>query len=157
VRGQLEVQIRRLVDRPAGFHSAADGDRAPRSASWYNQLRGLASVSSSCSASWWRPCRSLSALREIYSARHGAALGQPPAERQAAAAGAVDRRRHRPRRHLRRRVRRGTGRSAPPRRAEDCAERFARGRPTTGLNMRRIGADDRRCRISASTASISAG
>ena len=26
VRGQLEVQIHRLVDRLAGFHSAADGD-----------------------------------------------------------------------------------------------------------------------------------
>ena len=45
VRGQLEVQIRRLVDRLAGFHSASDGDaRAKKRELVHTVLRGLASV-----------------------------------------------------------------------------------------------------------------
>ena len=53
VRGQLEVQIHRLVDRLAGFHSAADGDSAPRSATWCTPccVGWRAASSSSCSAS----------------------------------------------------------------------------------------------------------
>ena len=44
VRGQLEVQVRRLVDRLAGFHSAADGDaRAKKRDLVHTVLRGLAS------------------------------------------------------------------------------------------------------------------
>src|SRR4030095_89274 len=44
VRGQLEVQIHRLVDRLAGFHSAADGDsRAKKRDLVHTVLRGLAS------------------------------------------------------------------------------------------------------------------
>src|SRR6266850_277984 len=43
VRGQLEVQIHRLVDRLAGFHSAADGDsRAKKRDLVHTVLRGLA-------------------------------------------------------------------------------------------------------------------
>jgi hypothetical protein len=43
VRGQLEVQIHRLVDRLAGFHSAADGDaRAKKRELVHTVLRGLA-------------------------------------------------------------------------------------------------------------------
>ncbi|HTR86972.1 MAG TPA: virulence factor SrfC family protein, partial [Reyranella sp.] len=43
VRGQLEVQVRRLVDRLAGFHSAADGDaRAKKRDLVQTVLRGLA-------------------------------------------------------------------------------------------------------------------
>jgi hypothetical protein len=43
VRGQLEVQVRRLVDRLAGFHSAADGDaRAKKRDLVHTVLRGLA-------------------------------------------------------------------------------------------------------------------
>ena len=45
VRGQLEVQIHRLVDRLAGFHSAADGDsRAKKRDLVHTVLRGLASL-----------------------------------------------------------------------------------------------------------------
>ena len=44
VRGQLEVQLRRLVDRLAGFHSAADGDaRTKKRDLVHTVLRGLAS------------------------------------------------------------------------------------------------------------------
>jgi hypothetical protein len=44
VRGQLEVQVRRLVDRLAGFHSASDGDaRAKKRDLVHTVLRGLAS------------------------------------------------------------------------------------------------------------------
>ena len=43
VRGQLEVQLRRLVDRLAGFHSAADGDaRLKKRDLVQTVLRGLA-------------------------------------------------------------------------------------------------------------------
>src|SRR5207344_943446 len=43
VRGQLEVQVRRLVDRLAGFHSAADGDsRTKKRDLVQTVLRGLA-------------------------------------------------------------------------------------------------------------------
>ena len=43
VRGQLEIQVRRLVDRLAGFHSAADGDaRAKKRDLVHTVLRGLA-------------------------------------------------------------------------------------------------------------------
>ncbi len=53
MRGQLDIQIRRLVDRLAGFHSAADGDaRAKKRDLVHTVLRGLAScIHSSCSAS----------------------------------------------------------------------------------------------------------
>jgi hypothetical protein len=45
VRGQLEIQVRRLVDRLAGFHSAADGDaRAKKRDLVHTVLRGLATV-----------------------------------------------------------------------------------------------------------------
>jgi hypothetical protein len=43
VRGQLDVQLHRLVDRLAGFHSAADGDaRAKKRDLVHAVLRGLA-------------------------------------------------------------------------------------------------------------------
>ncbi len=43
VRGQLEIQVRRLVDRLAGFHSASDGDaRAKKRDLVHTVLRGLA-------------------------------------------------------------------------------------------------------------------
>ncbi len=43
VRGQLEVQMKRLVDRLMGFHSAADGDaRAKKRELVHSVLRGLA-------------------------------------------------------------------------------------------------------------------
>src|SRR6266446_1578803 len=42
VRGQLEIQIRRLVDRLAGFHNATDGDaRTKKRDLLYTVLRGL--------------------------------------------------------------------------------------------------------------------
>ena len=45
VRGQLEIQLRRLVDRLAGFHSASDGDaRAKKRDLIHTVLRGLANV-----------------------------------------------------------------------------------------------------------------
>ncbi|WP_289296058.1 virulence factor SrfC family protein [uncultured Reyranella sp.] len=45
VRGQLDVQLRRLVDRLAGFHSASDGDaRAKKRELIQTVLRGLANV-----------------------------------------------------------------------------------------------------------------
>ena len=43
VRGQLDVQLHRLVDRLAGFHSAADGNsRAKKRELVHAVLRGLA-------------------------------------------------------------------------------------------------------------------
>jgi hypothetical protein len=43
VRGQLDIQVRRLVDRLAGFHSAADGDaRTKKRDLVHTVLRGLA-------------------------------------------------------------------------------------------------------------------
>ena len=43
VRGQLDIQVRRLVDRLAGFHSASDGDaRAKKRDLVHTVLRGLA-------------------------------------------------------------------------------------------------------------------
>ena len=43
MRGQLDVQLRRLVDRLAGFHSASDGDaRAKKRDLVHTVLRGLA-------------------------------------------------------------------------------------------------------------------
>ncbi len=45
VRGQLDVQLRRLVDRLAGFHSASDGDaRTKKRELVHTVLRGLANV-----------------------------------------------------------------------------------------------------------------
>lgn len=43
VRGQLEVQMRRFVDRLAGFHSASDGDAQTKKRELvHTVLRGLA-------------------------------------------------------------------------------------------------------------------
>ncbi|MGD9880712.1 MAG: virulence factor SrfC family protein [Reyranella sp.] len=151
VRGQLEVQIRRLVDRLAGFHSAADGDsRAEKRDLVHTVLRGLG------------PCIQQqlfgelvaalhvaeSALREIYfrisTARPAEEAdgrnGKAPAHVTQATGASVDL---------------GAifadvfgdepGRSAPPAGVlEDRAERFAREAAEYWLeNMRRVGADEK--------------
>ncbi len=148
VRGQLEVQMRRLVDRLAGFHSAADGDaRAKKRDLVHTVLRGLASciqqqlfgelVSSLQVAD--------SALRDIYfrisTARSADQQGSMPTGQVTQSTGAT--------------VDLGAifadvfgeeeGRAAPPSGVlEDRAERFAREAAEYWLeNMRRIGADDK--------------
>ena len=166
VRGQLEVQIRRLVDRLAGFHSAADGDaRAKKRDLVHTVLRGLATCIQHQLFGELMAALQIadSALREIYfriSTARAGRRGQRP-ERQAAGPGdAVDRRRHRSRRHLRRRVRRG---GRPRRAARRACSRIAPSAsparpPTTGWRTCAGSAPTRRrCRTSASTASISAG
>ena len=113
VRGQLEVQLRRLVDRLAGFHSAADGDsRAKKRDLVHTVLRGLATcIQQQLFGELVAALQvaDFGAARHLLAHRHRARGRRAGAqERQAAGAGhAVERRDRRSRRDLRRRVRRG--------------------------------------------------
>lgn len=151
VRGQLEVQVRRLVDRLAGFHSAADGDaRAKKRDLVHTVLRGLATCiqhqlfGELVAALQIRD----SALRDIYfriaTARSGEdveakrAKSAPPSQSATGASvdlGAI----------FADVFGEDAGHSAPPSGVlEDRAERFAREAAEYWLeNMRRIGADDK--------------
>ena len=151
VRGQLEVQIHRLVDRLAGFHSAADGDsRAKKRDLVHTVLRGLASCIQQQLFGELMAALQIadSALREIYfristarpsdeaNGRNGKAPGQVSQSTGAAVdLGAIfaDVFGEEP------------GRSAPPSGVlEDRAERFAREAADYWLeNMRRVGADEK--------------
>src|SRR5262245_42361175 len=152
VRGQLEVQIHRLVDRLAGFHSAADGDaRAKKRELVHTVLRGLANCIQQQLFGELVVALHVaeSALREIYfrisTARptdetNGRNGGKPPTQVTQATGASIDL---------------GAifadvfgeeaGRSAPPSGVlEDRAERFAREAADYWLeNMRRIGADEK--------------
>lgn len=149
VRGQLEVQMRRLVDRLAGFHSAADGDaRAKKRDLVQTVLRGL----STCIQHqlFGELVATLqvadSALRDIYfrisTARPAEDQNKTKSGSQAAQSTGAS-------------VDLGAifadvfgeedGRDAPPSGVlEDRAERFAREAAEYWLeNMRRIGADEK--------------
>jgi hypothetical protein len=151
VRGQLEVQIHRLVDRLAGFHSAADGDaRAKKRDLVHTVLRGLASCIQQQLFGELMAALQIadSALREIYfristarpSDETNGRNGKPPGQVSQSTGAAVDL---------------GAifadvfgeeaGRSAPPSGVlEDRAERFAREAADYWLeNMRRVGADEK--------------
>lgn len=152
VRGQLDVQIRRLVDRLAGFHSASDGDaRTKKRDLVHTVLRGLADVIQQQLFGELVAALQVAdtALREIYfriatarasddaPARNGKA--QSPVAQSTGAAvdlGAIfadvfgeEANRHAP---------------APSGVLEDRAERFAREAADYWLkNMRRVGADEK--------------
>ena len=155
VRGQLEIQVRRLVDRLAGFHSASDGDaRAKKRDLVHTVLRGLATCIQQQLFGELVAALQIAdtALRDIYfriatarpsdeqapaTASNGKA-GGPVAQSTGAAVdlGAIfadvfgD----------------DAGRSAPPPSGvlEDRAERFAREAAEYWLeNMRRVGADEK--------------
>ena len=151
VRGQLEVQIHRLVDRLAGFHSAADGDsRAKKRDLVHTVLRGLATCIQQQLFGELMAALQIadSALREIYfristaraSDEANGRNGKSPAQVSQSTGAAVDL---------------GAifadvfgeepGRSAPPSGVlEDRAERFAREAADYWLeNMRRVGADEK--------------
>ncbi len=152
VRGQLEVQVRRLVDRLAGFHSAADGDaRLKKRDLVHTVLRGLASCIQQQLFGELVAALQIAdtALRDIYfriaTARsadegNGVGNGRPPAPSSPSTGAAVDL---------------GAifadvfgedeGRKPPPSGVlEDRAERFAREAAEYWLeNMRRIGADEK--------------
>ena len=151
VRGQLEVQIHRLVDRLAGFHSAADGDsRAKKRDLVHTVLRGLASCIQQQLFGELMAALQIadSALREIYfristaraSDEANGRNGKSSAQVSQSTGAAVDL---------------GAifadvfgeeaGRSAPPSGVlEDRAERFAREAADYWLeNMRRVGADEK--------------
>ncbi|TBR27062.1 MAG: virulence factor, partial [Reyranella sp.] len=151
VRGQLEVQLRRLVDRLAGFHSASDGDaRAKKRDLVHTVLRGLANVIQQQLFGELVAALQVAdtALREIYfriaTARPSDEgvdrNGKPHAAAAQSTGAAVDL---------------GAifadvfgeepGRGAPPAGVlEDRAERFAREAAEYWLeNMRRIGADEK--------------
>jgi hypothetical protein len=151
VRGQLEIQIRRLVDRLAGFHSAADGDsRAKKRDLVHTVLRGLSTCIQQQLFGELMAALQIAdtALREIYfrisTARPAddanGRNGKPPAQVAQSTGAAVDL---------------GAifadvfgedaGRSAPPSGVlEDRAERFAREAAEYWLeNMRRVGADEK--------------
>jgi hypothetical protein len=149
VRGQLEVQVRRLVDRLAGFHSASDGDaRAKKRELVQTVLRGLAACIQHQLFGELVAALQVadSALRDIYfriaTARSGeeanGAAKPPPGQSSTGASvdlgaifadvfGEED------------------NRSAPPAGVlEDRADRFAREAAEYWLeNMRRVGADDK--------------
>jgi hypothetical protein len=152
VRGQLEVQVRRLVDRLAGFHSASDGDaRAKKRELVQTVLRGLATCIQHQLFGELVAALQVAdtALRDIYfriaTARSGedpdkTKAGKPQPQGQSSTGASVDL---------------GAifadvfgeeaGRSAPPSGVlEDRAERFAREAAEYWLeNMRRVGADDK--------------
>ncbi|MEA2845974.1 MAG: hypothetical protein QOG78_1255 [Rhodospirillaceae bacterium] len=151
VRGQLEIQIRRLVDRLAGFHSAADGDsRAKKRDLVHTVLRGLSTCIQQQLFGELMAALQIAdgALREIYfristarpSDETNSRNGKPPAQVAQSTGAAVDL---------------GAifadvfgeepGRSAPPSGVlEDRAERFAREAAEYWLeNMRRVGADEK--------------
>ncbi|MBS0521398.1 MAG: virulence factor [Proteobacteria bacterium] len=151
VRGQLAVQVRRLVDRLAGFHSASDGDaRAKKRELVHTVLRGLATCIQQQLFGELIAALQVadSALRDIYfrisTARSAEQTdprnGRPNGQVTQATGATVDL---------------GAifadvfgeedGRTPPPSGVlEDRAERFAREAAEYWLeNMRRIGADDR--------------
>ncbi|MBV8391718.1 MAG: virulence factor, partial [Alphaproteobacteria bacterium] len=148
VRGQLEVQMKRLVDRLAGFHSAAEGDaRAKKRELVHTVLRGLATcIQQQLFGELMGQLQVAdSALRDIYfriSTRSSTESQANKAGGQSAAATGAT-------------VDLGAifadvfgdedGRAAPPSGVlEDRAERFAREAAEYWLeNMRRIGADDK--------------
>jgi hypothetical protein len=150
VRGQLEIQVRRLVDRLAGFHSAADGDsRTKKRELVQTVLRGLSTCIQHQLFGEIIAALQIndSALRDIYfriaTARAAEDTGKAskPANQAAQSTGAS--------------VDLGAifadvfgeeeGQAAPPSGVlEDRAERFAREAAEYWLeNMRRIGADDK--------------
>jgi hypothetical protein len=152
VRGQLDVQLHRLVDRLAGFHSAADGDsRAKKRDLVHAVLRGLATcIQQQLFGELVAQLQVAdSALRDIYLriATARTAEGEPerkngkmPGQVTQSSGATVDL---------------GAifadvfgeedGRKAPPAGVlEDRAERFAREAAEYWLeNMRRIGADEK--------------
>jgi hypothetical protein len=152
VRGQLDVQLHRLVDRLAGFHSAADGDsRAKKRDLVHAVLRGLATcIQQQLFGELVGQLQVAdSALRDIYLriATARTAEGEPerkngklPGQVTQSSGATVDL---------------GAifadvfgeedGRKAPPAGVlEDRAERFAREAAEYWLeNMRRIGADEK--------------
>ena len=165
VRGQLEIQIRRLVDRLAGFHSAADGDaRAKKRDLVHTVLRGLATCIQQQLFGELMAALQIAdaALREIY---FRISTARPPTKPTAATASRRPRWRSRPappsisarssptssaRSPAAARRRRACWRTAPsasPARPPNTGWRTCAGSAPTR----------RRCRISASTASISAG
>ena len=152
VRGQLDVQVRRLVDRLAGFHSASDGDaRAKKRDLVHTVLRGLATCIQQQLFGELVGALQITdtALRDIYfriatarpsdeqvvtNGKAGSAVAQSTGA--AVDLGAIfadvfgD----------------DAGRSAPPPSGvlEDRAERFAREAAEYWLeNMRRVGADEK--------------
>ena len=150
VRGQLDVQLRRLVDRLAGFHNANDGDsRTKKRDLVHTVLRGLASCIQQQLFGELVGALQVAdtALREIYFRISTAqpsddanGLAKPASQVSQSTGAAVDL---------------GAifadvfgeepGRSAPPSGVlEDRAERFAREASDYWLeNMRRVGADDK--------------
>lgn len=150
VRGQLDVQIHRLVDRLAGFHSASDGDaRAKKRELVHTVLRGLATCIQHQLFGELVAALQVadSALREIYfristarPSEEGNGLAKPPAAVTQSTGASIDL---------------GAifadvfgeeaGRGAPPSGVlEDRAERFAREAADYWLeNMRRVGADEK--------------
>ncbi|MDP2333088.1 MAG: virulence factor SrfC family protein [Reyranella sp.] len=152
VRGQLEIQARRLVDRLAGFHSASDGDaRAKKRDLVHTVLRGLATCIQQQLFGELVAALQVAdgALREIYfriatarsSDEQAAANGKASGPVTQSTGAAVDL---------------GAifadvfgedeGRDAPPPSGvlEDRAERFAREAAEYWLeNMRRVGADEK--------------
>lgn len=147
VRGQLEVQVRRLVDRLAGFHSASDGDaRAKKRDLVQTVLRGLASCIQHQLFGELVAALQIadSALRDIYfriaTARSGEdAEAKPSPKSQSSTGASVDLG------AIFADVFGDEGQAAPPSGVlEDRAERFAREAAEYWLeNMRRIGADDK--------------
>jgi hypothetical protein len=151
VRGQLEVQERRLVDRLAGFHSASDGDaRAKKRELVHTVLRGLASCIQQQLFGELIAALQVAdnALRDIYFRISTAQSTEQPEGRNGRAAGQVTQ-------STGATVDLGAifadvfgeeeGRAAPPAGVlEDRAERFAHEAAEYWLeNMRRIGADDK--------------
>ncbi|NDH64483.1 MAG: virulence factor, partial [Alphaproteobacteria bacterium] len=152
VRGQLDVQVRRLVDRLAGFHSASDGDaRAKKRDLVHTVLRGLATCIQQQLFGELVGALQITdtALRDIYfriatarpSDEQVATNGKAGSSVAQSTGAAVDL---------------GAifadvfgddaGRSAPPPSGvlEDRAERFAREAAEYWLeNMRRVGADEK--------------
>jgi len=153
VRGQLEVQIRRLVDRLAGFHSAADGDaRAKKRELVQTVLRGLAiCIQHQLFGELVAALQVAdSALRDIYFRIAMARSGEEPASRNGKAAAPVGQS------STGAAVDLGAifadvfgeeeGRATPSPSGvlEDRAERFAREAAEYWLeNMRRLGADEK--------------
>lgn len=156
VRGQLDVQLRRLVDRLAGFHSASDGDaRAKKRELIQTVLRGLANVIQQQLFGELVAALQVAdtALREIYfriataqpseegMGKNGMGKNgklQPAAAQSTGAAvdiGAI----------FADVFGEETGRTPPPSGViEDRAERFAREAAEYWLeNMRRVGADEK--------------
>ncbi|MBM3644157.1 MAG: virulence factor [Alphaproteobacteria bacterium] len=153
VRGQLDIQTRRLVDRLAGFHSASDGDaRAKKRELVHTVLRGLAGCIQR--QAFGELVRQLQvadhALRDIYlrlatsagddakSATKGAGLAAPQGQATGASVdlGAI----------FADVFGEEANRAAPPPQGvlEDRAERFAREAASYWIeSMRRVGGDEK--------------